>query len=143
MGSHIQGVAILILVVAALWGLARLAGPVLAEALGEQGAIIAKSPEETNEPLERDAALEASEAPLTVDEITNLQWLLAVEGYLNAKTDVDGLLGPVTEAAITEAKATLAIPTANHRVLLSLLEGRNAALLNESNTNATTTEPPQ
>ncbi len=128
MDTHIQGVALLILLVAALWGAARLAGPVFDEALGDEGAIIARSPDEDSDSLRIGEIPENAEAPLTFDEVNTLQWLLGVEGFLDPDSDVDGLLGPITEAAITRAKATFAIPTASHRVLLSLLEGRNTDL---------------
>ena len=128
MDTHIRGVALLILLVAALWGAAKLAGPVVDEALGDEGAIIARSPDEDSDSLRIGEIAENAEAPLTFDELSTLQWLLGVEGFLDPDSDVDGLLGPITEAAITRAKATFAIPTASHRVLLSLLEGRNTDL---------------
>ena len=128
MDTHIQGVALLILLVAALWGAARLAGPVFDEALGDEGAIIARSPDEDSDSLRIGEIPENAEAPLTFDEVSTLQWLLGVEGFLDPDSDVDGLLGPITEEAITRAKATFAIPTASQRVLLSLLEGRNTDL---------------
>ena len=128
MDTHIRGVALLILLVAALWGAAKLAGPVFDEALGDEGAIIARSPDEDSDSLRIGEIPENAEAPLTFDELSTLQWLLGVEGFLDPDSDVDGLLGPITEAAITRAKATFAIPTASHRVLLSLLEGRNTDL---------------
>ena len=128
MDTHIRGVALLILLVAALWGAAKLAGPVFDEALGDEGAIIARSPDEDSDSLRIGEIAENAEAPLTFDELSTLQWLLGVEGFLDPDSDVDGLLGPITEAAITRAKATFAIPTASHRVLLSLLEGRNTDL---------------
>ena len=128
MSTHVQGVALLILLAAALWGAAKLAGPVFEEALGDEGAIIARSPDDESDNLRVGEFLENAEAPLTFDELSTLQWLLGVEGFLDPDSDVDGLLGPITETAITRAKATFAIPTASDRVLLSLLEGRNTDL---------------
>ena len=128
MDTHIRGVALLILLAAALWGAAKLVGPVVDEALGDEGAIIARSPDEDSLSQRIGESLETVEAPLTFDEVSTLQWLLGVEGFLDPDSDVDGLLGPITEEAITRAKATFAIPTASDRVLLSLLEGRNAGL---------------
>ena len=128
MDTHIRGAALLILLAAALWGAAQLAAPVVDEALSDEGAIIARSPDEDTLDQRISESLETVEAPLTFDEISTLQWLLGVEGFLDPDTDVDGLLGPITEEAITRAKATFAIPTASDRVLLSLLEGRNASL---------------
>ncbi len=128
MDTHIRGVALLILLAAALWGAARLAAPVVDEALGDEGAIIARSPDEDSLSQRIGESLETVEAPLTFDEVSTLQWLLGVEGFLDPDSDIDGLLGPITEEAITRAKATFAIPTASDRVLLSLLEGRNANL---------------
>ena len=128
MYTHIRGVALLILLAATVWGAARLAAPVVDEALSDEGAIIARSPDEDSLDQRIGESLETVEAPLTFEEISNLQWLLGVEGFLDPDTHVDGLLGPITEDAITRAKATFAIPTAGDRVLLSLLEGRNANL---------------
>lgn len=129
MDTHIRGAALLILLAAALWGAARLAAPVVDQALSDEGAIIARSPDEDTLDQRFSEPLETVEAPLTFDEISTLQRLLGVEGFLDPDTDVDGLLGPITEEAITRAKATFAVPTASDRVLLSLLEGRNASLL--------------
>lgn len=127
--THIRGVALLILVVVALWGLLRLADPVFEEAFGDNGAIIARSPStEAGGVLRGSDSFASFEAPLTFDEVSTLQQLLKVEGFLDADDDVDGLFGPITEAAATRAKATLAIPAASDRVLLSLLEGRNSDL---------------
>ena len=128
MDTHIRGVALLILLGAALWGAAKLAGPVIDEAFGDEGAIIARSPDEDSDSLRIGEIPENTEAPLTFDEVSTLQWLLGVEGFLDPDSDVDGLLGPITEEAIVRAKATFAIPTASDRVLLSLLEGRNTDL---------------
>lgn len=139
MDTHIRGVALLILLVAALWGAAKLAGPVLAEGFGDQGAIIARTPDESSDDSRFDEVLDNAEAPLTFDEVSTLQWLLGVEGFLDPDADVDGLMGPITEAAITRAKATFAIPTASDRVLLSLLEGRNTDLFGTVDSATTTT----
>ena len=128
METHIRGAALLILLAAALWGAAQLAAPVVDEALSDEGAIIARSPDEDSLDQRIGESLETVEAPLTFEEVSALQWLLGMEGFLDPDTDVDGLLGPITEEAITRAKATFAIPTAGDRVLLSLLEGRNANL---------------
>ena len=138
MSTHLQGVALLILLVGALWGLMKLAGPAFEEALGDEGAIIARSPDDENDNLRIGDLPENAEAPLTFDEVSTLQWLLGVEGFLDPDSDVDGLLGPITETAIIRAKATFAIPTASHRVLLSLLEGRNTDLFGTTDTAETT-----
>lgn len=129
MDTHIQGVALLILLAAALWGAANLAAPVVDEALSDEGAIIARSPDPDSLDQRIGESLETFEAPLTFEEVSTLQWLLGEEGFLDPDNDVDGLLGPITEEAIVRAKATFAIPTAADRVLLSLLQGRNADLL--------------
>ena len=129
METHVRGAALLILLAAALWGAARLASPVLSEALGNEGAIIARSPAVEVDTAGVEAPPQTAEAPLTFDEVRTLQWLLGVEGFLDPDVDVDGLMGPITEDAATRAKATFAIPTASVRVLLSLLEGRNTDLL--------------
>jgi len=128
MDTHIRGVALLVLLAAALWGAAKLAGPVIDEAFGDEGAIIARSPDTPSDSSRIGEVGENTEAPLTFDEVSTLQWLLGVEGFLDPDSDIDGLLGPITETAIVRAKATFAIPTAGDRVLLSLLEERNIDL---------------
>lgn len=131
MGTHIQGVALLIVLLGALWGASRLAAPTISEAISDEGAIIARSPDPTASTTPEDGSLSPSDEPLNFDEITNLQWLLGIEGYLSLDTDIDGVYGPITRAAVTQAKEALDIPSASDRVLLSLLEGLNAENLPE------------
>ena len=59
----------------------KLAGPVFEEALGDEGAIIARSPDDESDNLRVGEFLENAEAPLTFDELSTLQWLLGVEGF--------------------------------------------------------------
>ncbi len=100
MRTHIQGFALLGLLLVALWGMTKLAAPTLSEAFGENGAVVAESAEDHVE-LTIDA--ETVEAELTDEELVRLQFQLALAGFLDVTTDVDGTWGPVTRGAIADA----------------------------------------
>lgn len=119
MRNHIQGVALLVLLMAALWGTVRLAGPVLSEAFGDEGAVQARVAEDRV-----DLAIEAAEPakPLTDEEVFTIQWLLAVHGFLDVETDLDGLMGPTTRGAMHDAKAAFGLGAVGDRVLFDHLE---------------------
>lgn len=102
MRTHIQGVFLLCLLAAALWGMTRLASPALTEAFGEDGALRADSGEDL---IELTVDGNRIDEPLTGDEMTRLQFLLLLGGYLTRQSDVDGVPGPTTEAAIAAAAA--------------------------------------
>lgn len=97
MRTHLQGIAILALVVAALWGLTQLAAPALD---GDGSAVTAESREDR---VDLTVGEEPADDPLTADEVTDLQFGLYVEGFLESADDVDGILGPGTRAAMDAA----------------------------------------
>jgi hypothetical protein len=99
MRTHLQGFALLGLLVLALWGLTRLASPALSEAFGEDGAIQADS----GDVVDLVVGGETLDAPLDDDERARLQFHLVVWGYLGDISEVDGIIGPGTRAAMAEA----------------------------------------
>lgn len=126
MRHHLQGAILLAAAVAALWGTTKLAAPVVSDALkGEDGALVAESPEDV---VELSAAVTAGDdvtstvvaAPLTAQEIVELQSLLADAGY--DPGGFDGILGPRTRAAMAEASEALSLPPgSSDRALLERL----------------------
>jgi peptidoglycan hydrolase-like protein with peptidoglycan-binding domain len=100
MRTHLQGFALLGLLLAALWGAARLAAPTLSEALGEDGAVVADSGEDH---IELTADSEEVDADLTTEEVQRLQFQLLRAGFLTELSDVDGYMGPETAGAIARA----------------------------------------
>lgn len=124
MHSHIQGVFVLLIVCIGLLVAANYARPVLSEALGDNGAIVAVPSEETDEEptVERE--------PLSGEEI------LLIQGYLTRlghdPGEIDGYHGPNTAAAIDEAIEEYRMPanSADRDVLeylQSLIDGLDAA----------------
>lgn len=99
MRTHIQGFALLALLIAAIWGAARLASPALSEAFGEDGALQAESREDTVD-LTTDAV---PDAPLSFEEVTRLQFNLLRAGFFEDLSAVDGYLGVNTRAKMGEA----------------------------------------
>lgn len=119
MRNHIQGVALLILLMAALWGTVRLAGPVLSGAFGDEGAVQARVAEDRVDLSTDDAE---PEEPLSPEEVFTIQWRLAAEGFLDVETDLDGIMGPRTRAAMQEAKTAFGLGAVSDRALLEHLE---------------------
>ena len=99
MRTHLQGIALLGLLVAALWGMTRLAGPALGDALGEDGALQADS----GDVVDLVVGSENLDAPLEGPERERLQFHLVLWGYLDDVSAVDGIIGPGTRAAMAEA----------------------------------------
>ncbi|MEO0495310.1 MAG: peptidoglycan-binding domain-containing protein [Actinomycetota bacterium] len=99
MKSHIQGIFILLGVAIALLALANIAAPVVSDAFGEDGAIVAESaPEDV---VELAAGEGEIAAPLNGEEVALLQANLTDLGF--DPGPVDGILGSGTRAAINEA----------------------------------------
>jgi peptidoglycan hydrolase-like protein with peptidoglycan-binding domain len=100
MRSHIQGLFVLLGVAIATLVLARIAAPVLGDAFGEDGAIVAESSDADDvvdlASLESDVAI-----PLTGEEVARLQGSLVDLGF--DPGPVDGILGNGTRSAIDEA----------------------------------------
>jgi len=124
MHSHLQGVFLLLIACIGLLVAANYARPVLSEALGDNGAIVATPSEETDElpTVERE--------PLSGEEILRIQGYLARLGH--DPGEIDGYHGPNTAAAIDEAIEEYRMPanSADRDVLeylQSLIDGLEAA----------------
>ena len=98
MKSHIQGLFILLGVGITLLALANIAAPVLGDAFGEDGAIVAESAADDGADP---AAEEAIVVPLDGEEVALLQANLTDLGF--DPGPVDGILGNGTRSAIGEA----------------------------------------
>ena len=72
MRTHLQGITLLALLLAAVWGAVQLASPALSSALGEDGAVVAES---SDDRIDLTADSEP-EAPLTDPEKLRLQFNL-------------------------------------------------------------------
>lgn len=98
MRYHIQGVFILLIVCIAVLFTARIAAPVLSDAFGDEGAIVAKSAE-----VDEDADLPVSEEdlPLSGEEVGQIQADLKALGFNPGP--VDGIMGETTQRAIDVA----------------------------------------
>lgn len=115
MRNHVQGVALLGLLVATLWGLTKIAGPALGDAFGEEGALQAESGDVVD--LVVDA--ETVEAPLDDEERARLQFHLVLGGYLDDISQVDGIIGPGTRAAMAAAAADWGLDDPTDRAFLT------------------------
>lgn len=102
MRSHIQGVFILLIVGIALMGTARIAAPVVKEAFGDEGAIVAESAD-VEDVVDLSVAAVEPDEPLNSDEIGTLQLYLTDLGF--DPGPVDGLMGDNTRSAIVAATA--------------------------------------
>lgn len=100
MRSHIQGLFILLGVAIALLALANVAAPVVGDAFGEDGAIVAESGE-VDDVIELSAELQAAAIPLTGEEVAQLQADLTTLGF--DPGPIDGILGGGTRSAIDTA----------------------------------------
>ncbi len=128
MHSHLQGVFLLLVVAIGLLTAARIAAPVLSDALGDEGAIVATGSDETEE-VEK-----VVREPLTGDEI------LLIQGYLTRlghdPGEIDGYHGPKTRAAIAAAVEQYRMPANSSdrdvfEYLQSLVEALQAAEISE------------
>ncbi len=134
MRSHIQGVFILLIVGIALMFTARIAAPVLSEAFGDEGAIVAESGELEDVVDLAVAEIEVDE-PLTSDEVFTLQDLLTSLGF--DPGPVDGIMGANTRSAIVAAIEEYNLEAeSSDRAVLRFVESLTDALT------ATDTEAP-
>ena len=127
MKSHIQGLFILLGVAIALLALANIAAPVLGDAFGEDGAIVAESAVDDGADPTVEAAIEV---PLDGEEVALLQANLTDLGF--DPGPVDGILGNGTRSAINEAivEYQLEITASDRKVLeytQSLIDALTAA----------------
>ena len=114
MRTHLQGIVLLGLLFLSLWGLTRLASPALGEAFGEDGALQADS----GDVVDLVVGGETLDAPLDDDERARLQFHLVVWGYLDDISDVDGIIGSGTRAAMAEAAADWGLDDPSDREFL-------------------------
>jgi len=102
MRSHIQGIFILLIVGIALMITARIAAPVVKEALGDEGAIVAESAD-VEDVVDLSILLAEPDAALDSDEVGVLQLYLTDLGF--DPGPVDGLMGAATRSALIAAIA--------------------------------------
>lgn len=120
MRNHVQGLGLLIVLAAAVWGTARLAAPAVDEAFGGDD-----DDTETTEPSEDVVDLSVADDELTAEELYGLQWYLTIEGYDTG--GLDGLLGPSTTAAVSQALEDYGLPVStSHRGLFDFLVTRQS-----------------
>ncbi|MEC7144495.1 MAG: peptidoglycan-binding domain-containing protein [Actinomycetota bacterium] len=114
MKSHIQGLFIVLGVAISLLALANIAAPVLGDAFGEDGAIVAESAVDDGADPTVEAAIEV---PLDGEEVALLQANLTDLGF--DPGPVDGILGNGTRSAINEAivEYQLEITASDRKVL--------------------------
>ena len=118
MRTHLQGAFLLIVLLLAFWWALNWAGPIFDSALGgADGAIVARAPSEEDTAAAQAAA---DEQPLDGNEVATLQAALLQVGY--SPGPIDGIMGELTRAAITEAKKDLGLVEASDRKLLETLE---------------------
>ena len=109
MRSHIQGLFVLLGVGIALLVVARIAAPVLSDAFGEDGAIVAESGD-ADDVVELAAGDQAVSLPLAGEEVAQLQADLTALGF--EPGPVDGILGSGTRTAIDAAIVQYQLDTA-------------------------------
>ena len=109
MRFHIQGLFVLLGVGIALLVMARIAAPVLDDAFGEDGAIVAES-SDAEDLVDLAAAETEVDLPLTGDEVAVLQADLTQLGF--EPGPIDGILGTGTRAAISAAILQYQLDTA-------------------------------
>ena len=125
MRTHLQGTFLLIVLLLGFWWMLRWAVPILDSALfGDDGAIVARAPEEVDDPVGADRALE--EEPLDGNEVADLQAALTQLGY--SPGPIDGIMGELTRQAVDEAKTDVGLVEASDRELLETLEAALEAL---------------
>lgn len=119
MRTHLQGAFLLIVLLLAFWWALKWAGPIFDSALGgADGAIVARAPSEQDTAATDQAATD--DEPLDGGEVAALQGALLQVGY--SPGPIDGIMGELTRAAITEAKTDLGLLEASDRRLLETLE---------------------
>ena len=100
MRYHIQGVFILLIVFIGVLFTARVAAPVLSDAFGDEGAIVAESAE-VDEAADLTSAEAEEDLPLTGEEVGQIQADLTALGF--DPGPVDGIMGSSTQGAIDAA----------------------------------------
>lgn len=119
MRTHLQGTFLLIVLLLAFWWMLSWAVPILDSALlGDDGAIVARAPEELDDPT--GAGLAPQQEPLDGNEVAELQAALTQLGY--SPGPIDGIFGELTRQAVDDAKADVGHLEASDRELLETLE---------------------
>jgi hypothetical protein len=118
MRTHLQGITLLALLLAAVWGAVQLASPALSSALGEDGAVVAES---SDDRIDLTADSEP-EAPLTDPEKLRLQFNLLRGGFFEDINAVDGYIGPGTRKAMAEAAQAWGLDAPSDRELFDHTE---------------------
>lgn len=122
MRTHLQGIALLGLLLAVLWGMTRLASPALGEAFGEDGALQAES----RDVVDLVVGGETLESPLDDEERARLQFHLVVGGFLDDPSQVDGIIGGQTRAALAAAAAAWGLDDPTDREFLTFADEQSA-----------------
>ena len=122
MRTHLQGFALLGLLVAALWGMTRLASPALGDAFGDDGAVQSES----GDVVDLVVGSETLDAELTDDEEKRLQFHLFVGGFLTDISEVDGIIGSGTRAAIAAAAEEWGLDDPSLREFLTYADEQSA-----------------
>ena len=118
MRTHLQGITLLALLLAAVWGAVQLASPALSSALSEDGAVVAES---SDDRIDLTADSEPK-APLTDPEKLRLQFNLLRGGFFEYISAVDGYIGPGTRKAMAEAAQAWGLGAPSDRELFDHAE---------------------
>ncbi|MEQ8839856.1 MAG: hypothetical protein RIB98_02670 [Acidimicrobiales bacterium] len=122
MRTHLQGIALLGFLVVALWGLTKMVSPALSDALDEDGALQAES----GDVVDLVVGAESVEAPLDDEERARLQFHLVVAGFLDDPSQVDGIIGTQTRAAMAEAADEWGLTDPSDREFLTFADEQSA-----------------
>ena len=126
MRTHLQGTFLLIVLLLVFWWTLNWAVPILDSAVfGEDGAVVARAPLETEDQAAADRGLEQDQ-PLDGNEVADLQGALTQLGY--SPGPIDGIMGELTRQAIDEAKVDTGLVEASDRKLLETLQAALEAL---------------
>jgi hypothetical protein len=102
----------------------RLASPALSEAFGEDGALQAES----RDVVDLVVGGETLDAPLDDEERARLQFHLVVGGFLDDPSQVDGIIGAQTRAAMAEAAAVWGLEDPTDRAFLTFADEQSAGV---------------
>ena len=130
MRTHLQGTFLLIVLLLVFWWTLNWAVPILDSAVfGEDGAVVARAPLETEDQAAADRGLEQDQ-PLDGNEVADLQSALTQLGY--SPGPIDGIMGELTRQAIDEAKVDVGLEEASDRRLFETLKAALEALSSAS-----------
>jgi hypothetical protein len=121
MRTHLQGIALLVLLTAALWGMTRLASPALSQAFSDDGTMVV----DAGDVVDLVVGEETLDAPLDDEERARLQFHLVLEGFLDDVSQVDGIIGGRTRAAIADAAEAWGLDAPSDREFLTFADARS------------------